>query len=109
VGTWSQIAAGRVLVGEGGGYTAGATAGSKDAVVVSHSHTTSETAHSHTIGSNEENSALGSTNSVNTRSVITNDTTNTTSTGLTVDSEGVSGTDANMMPYLVVYIWERTA
>ena len=40
-GTWTAFAAGRTIIGNGGGFSAGATGGSADAVVVSHSHTAS--------------------------------------------------------------------
>lgn len=30
-------------------------------------------------------------------------------TGISVNSAGNSGTDANLPPYLVVYMWQRTA
>jgi hypothetical protein len=44
-GTWTAFGAGRVLIGAGTGgggtYTAGSTGGSKDATLVSHSHTPS--------------------------------------------------------------------
>ena len=42
-GTWVAFGAGRVMIGNGGGFTAGATGGSADAVVVSHTHTASVT------------------------------------------------------------------
>ena len=38
-GTWVAFGAGRVLLGDGGGYSAGATGGSADAITVSHTHT----------------------------------------------------------------------
>jgi hypothetical protein len=37
-GTWSAFGAGRVMIGAGGGFTAGDTGGSADAIVVSHTH-----------------------------------------------------------------------
>lgn len=40
-GTWVAYAAGRVMIGNGGGFTAGATGGSADAIVVTHTHTAS--------------------------------------------------------------------
>ena len=51
-GTWAQMAQGRVLVGEGTGAglttrVAGTQFGDEDAVVVSHSHGTTENNHSH--------------------------------------------------------------
>lgn len=124
-GTWAQIAQGRTLIGEGTGAgltarTAGATGGREDAVIVDHDHNITDPGHTHTIPSNEENSNLGGTNSVNSRAVVTNDSTNSSTTGITVDEvdpAGIAaaetivatGADENMQPYLVVYIWERTA
>ena len=37
-GTWVAHAAGRVMIGNGGGFSAGATGGSADATLVSHNH-----------------------------------------------------------------------
>ena len=117
-GTWVSFGAGRVLLGEGDGYTAGETGGSKDAVVVSHTHTGS----TNTAGNHSHSS---------TQSFLSNITTpggigtgggdggsfrgvTTTSAGshshtLTLDSTGSSGTNANLQPYVVVYMWQRTA
>ena len=51
-GTWTAFGAGRTIIGNGGGFTAGSTGGSADAIVVSHSHTATSTVtdsgHSHT-------------------------------------------------------------
>jgi hypothetical protein len=113
VGTWVAFGAGRVLIGNGGGYSAGATGGSADAVVVSHTHTATVTdpGHFHDIGASQQvpfgtggvnNPAKpGSTNSAQS---------NTKTTGVTVaiSTTGVSGTDANLQPYVVVYMWNRT-
>jgi len=46
-GTWTAFGAGRVLVGNGGSFTAGATGGSADAVVVSHTHDITDAGHTH--------------------------------------------------------------
>ena len=120
-GTWVQIAKGRTLIGEGTGAgltarTAGAEVGQEDAVNVSHSHGVTDPTHSHPIwagnatglggsvarsGSVPGNYGASTGNSVNSFSGM--------ATGVTVDSAGVSGTDKNMQPSLVVYIWNRTA
>ena len=77
------------------------TGGSKDAIVVSHTHTATVTdpGHSHTVGiSTISDSGTGSpprmTNSGST-------TTSTATTGITVanSTEGSSGTNANLVPY----------
>ena len=118
-GTWVAFGAGRVLIGDGGGFTAGTTGGSADAVVVSHTHTATVTdpGHSHGFfgGSvttysgqyfNAQTGGLGTGYSVNaTGSVVTA----TTGISVTNASSGVSGTNANLQPYIVVYMWNRTA
>lgn len=109
-GTWTAFAAGRVLIGNGGGFSAGATGGSADAIVVSHTHTATSTdsGHTHTV-----NAGTNTTASLNSGGVV-NLAASTTSTGYanittTVASSGSSGTNANLQPYIVVYMWTRTA
>jgi hypothetical protein len=199
-GTWVAFGAGRVLLGDGGGYSAGSTGGSADAIVVSHSHTASSSSsfsgsggttgtqsadhvhgisgttsgqsnsHSHGISISDPghthgmtvwnngsglsdfnylavytNSAGGSSGTLN--SGISGNQTATTgitasaggadadhshsfsatsggvsanhshsftpsgsvSTSTSVNSSGASGTGANLQPYVVVYMWNRTA
>jgi hypothetical protein len=118
-GTWAAFAAGRTIIGNGGGYTAGATGGSADAVVVSHTHTasnvTNETPHTHTglWNSGSANVAGNGNAQWFDSGGGTFNSVNSTSTGLTVTttiaSAGVSGTNANLQPYIVVYMWQRTA
>ena len=116
-GTWTAFGAGRVMIGAGTGgggtYTAGATGGSKDAVVVSHTHTATVTdpGHNHTyLRPSTTLPQSGSSTNCFVPGNIT-DTTSTASTGISVSNSttGVSGTDANLQPYIVVYMWERTA
>jgi len=123
-GTWTAFGTGRVLVGidtsDAGLATAEQTGGSKNAINVSHTHTATSTVtdptHSHAASSGnfltETGSgsyAYGGTGA--NISVVTN--TATASTGITVattnSTEGSSGTNANMQPYIVVYMWKRTA
>ena len=114
-GTWTAFAAGRTLIGNGGGFSAGATGGSADAVVVSHTHTatstTSESPHSHVGGYVAGGQNTGSASPPAVGSI--GSSTSTAVTGLTVStsiaSSGVSGTNANLPPYIVVYMWTRTA
>jgi microcystin-dependent protein len=111
-GTWVAFGAGKVLIGVSGTapYTAGATGGSADAIVVSHSHTINDPSHSHGItvrgsiqsGGNEE-PPLDSTGAQGTYN------TNVAVTGISINSTGSSGTNANLQPYVVVYMWNRTA
>lgn len=119
-GTWVAYAAGRVLIGNGGGFSAGSTGGSADATLVSHTHTATSTVsdpgHSHTVpmrsgigGEGAEANTLTKTNSA----VDFNETTNSATTGISVStsisSSGSSATNANLQPYVVVYMWNRTA
>ena len=113
-GTWVQFGAGRVMIGVGGSFGAGATGGSNDAVVISHTHTAtvSDPGHAHVLtagGYNPTNGFL-STNGAG----FTYDgssSTNAVGTGITVSNSttGSSGTNANLQPYVVVYIWNRIA
>lgn len=115
-GTWTAFGAGRVLIGNGGGFTAGDTGGSADAVVVSHTHTATSTVsdpgHTHTIGVGS-NDSTGYNYPADGVNVVRNATTDSNTTGISVStsvaSSGVSGTNANLQPYVVVYMWQRTA
>lgn len=115
-GTWTAFGAGRVLIGAGTGggatYTAGATGGSKDAITVSHTHTATVTDPGHLHTQTEYNqpgigNAGGGGARVNT--VSANTGTATTGISVAVSTTGSSGTDANLPPYVVVYMWQRTA
>jgi hypothetical protein len=85
--------AGRTIIGQGIGYsTLSGTGGSKDAVVV---------AHSHKIGDQSGSSGSGTTN---VRFIGKEIESNSTGIPVT-DVEGVSGIDKNMQPYIIlVYI-----
>ena len=114
-GTWVAFGAGRVLIGDGGGYSAGATGGSADAITVSHTHTATSTVtdpgHNHTtsylgyVGGGGGGIAGGG-------SGFSTITLNSATTGITVAtsnaSTGSSGTGANLQPYIVVYMFNRT-
>lgn len=137
-GTWVEIGSGKVLVGQDTGDalfdTLGETGGSKDAVVVAHTHvgsTASAGAHVHSI--TDPGHSHTYSNTIVGGSVYTdhsgNDTqqgynypqTSNSTTGIsiqsngahthtvTVDSTGSSGTNANIQPYIVVKMWTRTA
>ena len=120
-GTWAAFAAGKTIIGNGGGFSAGATGGSTDAIVVSHNHTATSTVtdsgHNHTPTTAGNNFLTVSTGGLQLGSGAfgrtDNATTSTATTGITVAtsiaSTGSSGTNANLPPYIVVYIWQRTA
>ena len=110
-GTWSAFGAGRVMVGLDAGNaafdTAQETGGSADAIVVSHTHSVSDPGHNHTVGIQtktlDQNAGSASLAGAGTT------TTSTASTGISISSTGSSGTNANLQPYIVVYMWRRTA
>jgi hypothetical protein len=133
-GTWAAFGAGRVPVGFNAADplfdTAEETGGSKDSVVVSHTHTTGDAGSA--TGSfrieNRDNGVVPVTDatgivtfssggSVGTSSLqgsgnITGTTRVTTTVPdhtHTVSTTGVSGTNANLQPYITVYMWKRTA
>jgi hypothetical protein len=116
-GTWEAIT-GRVVVGFDSGDTAfdtvGETGGSKDAIAVSHTHTAStsitDPGHAHTYGgfANETSGTLGPDAATSLTSNTSTATTGITAS-TTVNSAGSSGTNANLQPYVVAYVWKRTA
>lgn len=116
-GTWTAFGAGRVLVGLDASDalfdTAEETGGSKDAVVVSHTHTATsvvtDPGHNHTANS-QTGAGFGQPSGAVTQA---SGVTGTRTTGITVAttnaSTGVSGTNANLPPYITVRMWKRTA
>jgi microcystin-dependent protein len=87
------------------GTTVGATGGSADAVVVSHTHTATVTdpGHTHTLTNlaTYQDTVSGGGIPIQTRT-NSNNTTVSAVTGISVanSTEGVSGTNANLPPYL---------
>jgi hypothetical protein len=124
-GTWSAFGAGRVPVGFNAADplfdTAEETGGSKDAIVVSHTHTATVTdpGHFHTtnIGKFDNLTADNFTAGRNTLedgnfpSGTKAYDTNSKTTGISVSNStaGSSGTNANLQPYITVFMWKRTA
>ena len=118
-GTWSAFGAGRFMVGLDAGNaafdTAQETGGSANAIVVSHTHTAtssvSDPGHNHTIGFQNNTIDQNSGSSALSKQGTSN--TSTASTGISVSTsistEGSSATNANLPPYIVVYMWRRTA
>ena len=113
-GTWTAFGAGRVMVGLNGSDTLfdalEESGGSKDAVAVSHTHGITDPGHFHSL--TFPDSSIGSPNGaspgVNGYGTAVYNTTSKT-TGITVNTAGVSGTNANLQPYITVAMWKRTA
>ena len=124
-GTWTAFGAGRVMVGLDASDalfdTAEETGGSKDAVVVSHTHTATSTVtdpgHFHNADASGQftlqNSTLPASGGYTGSGKSVSDKTATATTGITVAttnaSTGSSGTNANVQPYITVRMWKRTA
>ena len=110
-GTWVSFGAGRVPVGFDSSNTnfdsAEETGGSYDAVTVSHTHSITDPGHVHTNSFVLQNNNAPDGNGLEQRVNVGNTTSATT--GISVDSFGVSGTDKNIQPYITVYMWKRTA
>ena len=121
-GFWIPFGAGRVPVGfdasdpsfnapEGIG-------GSKDAIVVSHTHTASTASNTTGItASTRGASGSGSGNLVAQRTLWADSTANGGPVTITdpghshttnINSTGSAGTNANLPPYIVVFMWKRT-
>ena len=115
-GTWTAFGAGRVMVGLDAGNalfdTAEETGGSADAIVVSHTHTATVTDPGHNHGTASESVFIQGSGGFPLRRAETGGTVTTTNTtGITVanSTTGSSGTNANLQPYITVYMWKRTA
>jgi hypothetical protein len=123
-GTWTAFGAGRVPVGFNAADplfdTAEETGGSKDAIVVSHTHTATVTdqGHAHALPINSAASPYGFSGfttgqTLSGTGVATNDNplSRSNTTGITVSNSttGSSGTNANLQPYITVFMWKRTA
>jgi len=118
-GTWVEFGSGKVLVSQDAGDAAfdtlEETGGSKDAIVVSHTHSVTDPGHTHTtsierfINYTADNFTGGRNTYSQNDGNATNLTSSSSTTGITVGTEGSSGTNANLQPYVVVKMWKRTA
>jgi hypothetical protein len=117
-GTWTAFGAGRVMVGFNAADplfdTAEETGGSKDAIVVSHTHTgttATDGAHTHTIfrGTAPGNGRTDGSHGDNLVFDGTSGVSGSHNHSFTTNSTGSSGTNANLQPYITVFMWKRTA
>ena len=133
-GTWSAFGAGRVPVGFNASNplfdAAEETGGSYDSAVISHSHTATtsitDPGHRHRIAGNVGGGVAvlglqsGSVAGIGAGSsgnyvddylgtpILENSTTGVTAS-TSVTATGSSGTNANIQPYITVFMWKRTA
>ena len=99
VGVWEAFGAGRVMLGHGGGYTAGTTGG---ATTDSHSLTVSEIPpHTHGLPLRH-----GGGNGTSPYYAVTHEGSYFTSNST---GGGAAHTHDIVQPYIVVYIWKRTS
>ena len=116
-GTWAQFGAGRMMMGAGGSFGPGTTGGSNDATLPAHTHTATSTdaGHDHQYARNATPTAGVIPIGIAAPSYDGNNNGPiTVSTGFasittTVGATGSSATNANLPPYIVVYMWQRTA
>ena len=113
-GTWVAFGAGRVMVGFNGSDplfdAAEETGGSKDAIVVSHTHSVTDPGHTHTSNAQYWNSPVtGAPDGYYPAFRGAAATINSAVTGITINSTGSSGTNANLPPYITVYMWKRVS
>lgn len=115
-GTWAAFGAGKVLVSQDTGDTSfdvlEETGGSKDAVLVSHTHSVTDPGHTHydKIGQGAGGAYTSWSHSAGGTSLDTqNYATTSATTGVSISTEGVTATNANLQPYVVVKMWKRTA
>ena len=101
----------RFVIAAGSTYAVGATGGSADAIVVSHTHTATVTDPGHLHALNAT-TAGGTTTEIllTTSGGVGTQNTNTATTGITVanTATGVSGTNANLPPYYALAFIMKT-
>ena len=119
-GTWVAFGAGKVPIGLDSGdsdfNTVEGTGGTKDAIIPTHNHTavttSTDSGHTHTVPGVATDTAgssvaIGTGRAIQSRTTLTGTANITSST--TVADAGESATGKNLQPYIVVYMWKRTA
>mgnify|MGYP001424272336 CR=1 FL=1 len=89
----------RFVVGAGSTYAVAATGGSADAIVVSHTHSVTDPGHQHSIIMSSANNTQNGTPSKLSTTVNQTGNTENATTGISIQSAGASGTNANLPPY----------
>lgn len=89
-------------------WVGGDTGGSTNAVVVSHTHTINDPGHFHSETAYNQ-PGIGNAGGGGARVNVVASNTGTATTGISVNPSGSTGANANLQPYVVVYMWQRTA
>ena len=117
-GTWVPFGQGKVMAGVDSSNTnfdgSEKTGGSEDAVLVNHTHTATvvDPGHTHSVTAQKYVGGFtddgGAPDQRSTQQTFSTDSA-VTGIGVTNSVEGVSGANANLQPYVTVYMWKRTA
>ena len=105
----------RFVVGAGSAYNVNATGGSANAVVVSHTHSVTDPGHAHQMSrvltdlNVDARFDAVSLRATSDDAEYTNRNTESAATGITINSTGQSGIDANLPPYYALAYIMKTA
>jgi microcystin-dependent protein len=102
----------RFVVGAGSAYNVAATGGSADSVVVAHSHSITDPGHTHIYNKWVSDNAIDGPDSVTRYSGdihLQIQPTASGTTGISVNSSGASGVNANLPPYYALAYIMKTA
>jgi microcystin-dependent protein len=88
----------RFVVAAGSTYAVGATGGSADSIVVTHTHAITDPGHNHSYtGGGYQDQRAGGSSTTDVTPATLNTASNTT--GISINNAGTSGTNANLPPY----------
>lgn len=92
----------KFVIAAGGTYAVNATGGSADAIVVAHSHGINDPTHAHPYQIPYAQNFRGNGSEPGWNAEFTGSTTGAAATGITIQSAGASGTNANLPPYFAL-------
>lgn len=101
----------RMPIGAGTTYSANTTGGSKDAIIVSHTHTVNDPGHAHATTIYFNNAGNHTQYGSDVGQPVTggaSQSSNTTNTNITVATAGAAATNANLPPYIGIHFIIRT-